>query len=142
MADLEDLALVRQILEAPWYVGLGCLSAVAAGIGWRQLERRWAFGRRLELERWRHQQKLELELLDHLEDPDHLRAAAEAIASVRRTDPGGSSSHRRRDALTGAGAETTPSAPLDPEPDVEARPVADPSIHRRWRDRSGGSGED
>jgi len=143
MADLQDLALVRQILESPWYVGLGCACTVAAWAGWRQLERQWAHQRRLELEKWRHQQRLEIEMLDHAEDPDQLRATAEALAAVRRTDPQGSGHDRGRKDFPGDRRQDPPIVHREEGRNVPDRKVAGPGPRRRWRDgRGSGNGSD
>lgn len=86
MVDLPDLPTVRQIIEAPWYVGLGFVIWLAARAGWNQLEKRWEHERAHELERWRHENQLELELLEQArEGGAEIRATAEAVRALRVT---------------------------------------------------------
>lgn len=87
--DLPDMQTVRQISESPWYVGLGALVLLAGKLGWAELEKRWAHRRAIELEKWRHEHNYELELLEHAgEGASAVRAAAEAVRSLRTTQPG------------------------------------------------------
>lgn len=99
---MVDLPTVRQITEAPWYVGLGFVIWLAARAGWNQLEKRWEHERALELERWRHEIQLELELVEQArEGGAEIRATAEAVRSLRATGHGDDSQPQQTVESTG-----------------------------------------